>query len=243
MAGNFPYPNGVSRKRLPFKKKMLAPLSGLVLGALVLAGCAGQTPRPPQSSSPGLVEATLQPTPFPSIPEVIVTRDNNMLPAGCSPREVAQLIMRFFDAFNNGDQEVLGSFFFKSGFEWYSVTEGNPKERGRHFVAYTPDDLLVYFVERHKQNERLRLLMVDVAGPSWHGGVDISYVLNREADDLWPGLGGPERIAEGKGAINCQDQQIFVWSMAMNMGNFAARLCPEPPTGSKSDTVVACARE
>jgi hypothetical protein len=35
------------------------------------------------------------------------------------------------------------------------------------------------------------------------GNVGIVYVLTREAEDLDPGLGGPDRSATGKGVINC----------------------------------------
>ena len=38
----------------------------------------------------------------------------------------------------------------------------------------------------------------------------IVYVLTRDAEDLDPGLGGPSRIAFGKGAINCESRQLFV---------------------------------
>ena len=209
--------------------RLVVAINILSLTALVLSGCGSQAQR-----------------------EVIVTRDDSTLPSGCGPREVAQLIMRFFDAFNNGDQEQLDRFFgFESGFQWYSVTEGDPSKGGRHFVAYNPEDLLAYFAERHQQHERLRLITVDVAGPSWHGGVDIAYFLTRRADDLEPGLEGSERIVHGKGAINCEKQQIFVWSMGMPMVDEKQPsgplwreigLCPDPPAGTPPTAVVACAR-
>ena len=53
--------------------------------------------------------------------------------------------------------------------------------------------------------------------------VGIVYVLTRDAEDLDPGLGGPSRIAFGKGAINCESRQLFVWSMEMREGDERTR--------------------
>ncbi|CAN5780625.1 hypothetical protein BH23ACT11_BH23ACT11_24740 [soil metagenome] len=39
--------------------------------------------------------------------QIIVTRDDPSLPDGGRPREVAGLIINFFEAFNDGDQESL----------------------------------------------------------------------------------------------------------------------------------------
>src|ERR1700724_4038324 len=102
-----------------------------------------------------------------------------VLPSGCnSPQDTAVLISNFLDAFNRGDSHQLGRFF-GSDLMWYSVTEpqGN-------FVAYNQGDLLKYFEGRHAQHERLVLVSIDVRGPGWHGGVDIVYTINRQADDL-----------------------------------------------------------
>ena len=46
--------------------------------------------------------------------------------------------------------------------------------------------------------------------------VGIVYVLTRDARDLEPGLGGPARMAFGKGAVNCESRRIFTWSMQMS---------------------------
>lgn len=223
-------------------KNQVAVISAIALVVAILSGCGS---RPQQ--------------------EIIVTREGDSLPPGCSPRQVARLIMDFFDAFNNGDRDELDRFFGPD-FKWYSVTEGDPSKGGRHFVTYGTagadtagpmgyptsakrDELLSHFAERHKQHERLKLIMVDVAGPSWHGGVDIAYVLTRHADDL---LDSPDHLSQGKGAINCEKQQIFVWSMGSTPATGGAtqladlfeqvKLCPKPPAGASSTTVVACAR-
>ncbi len=239
----------------------------LILSALGFGGCARQALLVPPTAT-HQPTATMAPirtaTATPKAPgetlqlggeserEIIVTRDNHALPPGCNPREVARLIVRFFDVLNHGDQERLANFIFGSGpagvspSQWYSASEGVESQGGRHFVAYNLRDFLSYAVERHQQHERLRLIEVDVAGPSWHGGVDIAYVLTRQADDLLSGPG--EHMAHGKGAVNCKEQKIFVWSMGMPIQKEqpcvtpAIELCPAPPPNSPSYAVIACSR-
>ncbi len=147
--------------------------------------------------------ASYSPSQSSSLKGVTVTGDPK-LPAGCnSPQETAVLIAKFLDAFNRGDKRELGRSF-GADLMWYSVTE--PKT---NFVGYSQGDLLRYFEGRHAHHERLQLVSIDVRGPSWHGGVDIVYTLTRKADDL--GLQG--QSLSGKGAVNCKDRTIFVWSM------------------------------
>lgn len=200
-----------------------------------------------------------------SATEVIVTSDDASLPDGCDTRQIAGLVIEFVDAFNRGDGERLSRLFFVSEgpsppdfsgagyypWSWYSVSEIG--EGGRiqdGFVTYDQRDLLHYFAERHRQGESLRLIKVS----STHAGlleeennVGIVYVLTRDAEDLAPELGGPSRIASGKGAINCESRQIFAWSMEMRMGDertpkqAAGWLCKDPPGWRPGEAVVACA--
>ena len=150
----------------------------------------------------------------PIVPTVIGERD--ALPPDCQPEAVARLVMRFFDAVNRGDQaQIDQTFAIAAGPEghkpqgWYSVDYSPPGQVPRQFAAFAQDDLLAYFRERHAQREHLRLVGLQVRGPTWHGGVDITYTLGRRADDFI----GEERPYGSKGAINCARQQIFVWSM------------------------------
>lgn len=214
------------------------------------------------TSSPALTPSSDQPTqeviaepttsrPYDPPVAVLVTRDDPQLPSGCRPWQVAGLITSFFDAFNRGDQDQLARFWMlpkasdAQGQTWYSVTEDDPKQGGRHFVAYNQSDLLAYFAKRIAQRERLQLVMVDV-GQGRGGDVGVSYVLVRQADDLKPGLGGPERFAEGKGEINCKKQMLFVWSMAQNSGTPEEIVpfwpCPKPPDWSPGTSAIACSR-
>jgi hypothetical protein len=196
---------------------------------------------------------------------VIVTSDDASLPDGCHPRQVAELVISFVDAFNSGDQARLSRIFFVSEgpsppdfserdydpWSWYTV--GEIEAGGRivsGFVTYDQSELLRYFAERHEQGERLRLLKVSLTQKGLLGkddNVGFVYVLNRDARDLEPGLGGPARIASGQGSINCTNRRIFAWRMDMRAEDrrtdreAANWLCIDPPGWKPGDAVVACA--
>jgi hypothetical protein len=145
-----------------------------------------------------------------------VIGDPGTLPPGCQPEEVMRLVMRFFDAVNRGDLAQIDRLFAigagpagRKPQGWYSVDYSPPGQATRQFAAFTQSELLAYFRERHEQHEQLRLVSLQVRSPTWHGGVDVTYLLGRHADDII----GEERSYGGKGAINCARQQIFVWSM------------------------------
>ena len=110
--------------------------------------------------------------------------------------------------------------------------------------------ILTIFAQRHAQGERLELIKVSATQAGLlgeEGNVGIIYVLTRDARDLDPGLGGPSRIAFGKGAINCERRQIFTWSVEMRAGDdrtpreAAGWLCEDPPGWRPGKAVVACA--
>ena len=197
--------------------------------------------------------------------KIIVTSDDPSLPDGCHPRQVAELVIDFIDAFNRGDQELLSRLFFISEgpsppdfseeryypWSWYSVSEVGTEGRIESgFVTYDQGEMLRYFARRHAQGERLELIKVSATQAGLlgeEGNVGIVYVLTRDARDLDPGLGGPSRIAFGKGAINCASQRIFTWSMEMRAGEkrsereAAGWLCTDPPGWKPGKAVVACA--
>jgi hypothetical protein len=222
--------------------------------ALVASGGAWVAPnalrrgsaQPPAADAPSRAQV---PQGLPQ--EIVVTRDSPTLPSGCSPREVAQLIVRFLDAFDRGDQEQLAGLVFRSpapGIEpsqWFAVNE----DGGRHFAAYDLRTFLAYAAQRRQRHERIRLLAVSVAGPSWHGGADILYTLTRHADGWrtelpWLGRGRQERTAVGKGAIDCANQVIRVWVVTVTRERPRAGesgACPKPPRGAPPAAIVACA--
>jgi hypothetical protein len=235
----------------------------LLLLVLLAFGCGGG-PDPSGDSSAGgsggqASRTGHEPT------EVIVTSDDASLPDGCHPRQIAEIVMGFIYAFNSGNQEQLARLFFVSEgpsppdfstkgyypWSWYSVSEVGAEGRIEDgFVTYDQSELLSYFAKRHEQSEHLELLKVSVTGAGVLGeedNVGIIYALTREAEDLGPGLGGPDHVAIGKGAINCASRRIFVWSMEMrawetrSAREAASWLCTDPPGWRPGKAVVACA--
>jgi len=196
---------------------------------------------------------------------VIVTSDDASLPEGCRPRQVAELVISFVNAFNSGDQASLSRIFFVSEgpsppdfadraydpWSWYTV--GKVRAGGKiesSFVTYDQSELLRYFVRRHRKGEQLRLLKISLTQTGLLGkdeNVGFVYVLNRTAKNLEPGLGGPARIASGQGAINCTNRRIFTWRMDMKVEDqrtsreAANWLCTDPPGWKPGKAVVACA--
>ena len=197
--------------------------------------------------------------------KVIVTSEDESLPDGCGTRAIARLVIEFVDAFNRGDQATLSRLFFVSEgpsppdfseagyypWSWYSVSEvGEDGKIQNGFVTYDKNELMGYLAERHSQGEYLDLIKVSSTQAGLldeKNNVGIVYVLTREAGDLAPGLGGPARIAVGKGAVNCESRQIFAWSMEMRVGEertprqAAGWLCEDPPGWRPGKAVVACA--
>jgi hypothetical protein len=195
---------------------------------------------------------------------VIVTSDDASLPDGCHPRQVAELVISFVNAFNSGDQASLSRIFFVSEgpsppdfaeraydpWSWYTV--GEVQAGGKiesEFVTYDQGELLRYFARRHRKGEQLRLLKISLTRTGLLGkddNVGFVYVLNRTARDLEPGLGGPARIASGQGAINCTNRRIFAWRMDMKAEEHrtareaANWLCTDPPGWKPGKAVVAC---
>jgi hypothetical protein len=120
----------------------------------------------------------------PAATGLLVTRDSGSLPVGCGPREVAGFLSGFFDAFNRGDMQALDEIWTKEDspgrpigrtgreFIWYSVTEGGSIRTGpwRHRSIYDRPELLGYFAERHRQNERMSLVAVRATRARTSGG-------------------------------------------------------------------------
>jgi hypothetical protein len=228
-----------------------------ILLVFLAAGCGfGGPPGPDEVVTGEPVRAHTE--------EVIVTSDDPALPEGCHPRPVAELLIRFFDAFNQGRQEELSrSFFISEGpsppdfsstgyrpWSWYSSTQtGEGGKVTRHFTTSDQGELLRYFARRHQRGETMRLLKVSLTQVGLldrESNVGFVYVVTRKAPDLGPDLGGPARIAYGKGSLNCENLRIFTWSMNMKTQEdrtereAAAWLCKDPPGWRPGEAVVAC---
>jgi hypothetical protein len=243
-----------------------SPMKAAILPILVLifllAGCEedGETGKSRSAGGNRPREPAIHQEPT----RVIVTSDDDSLPDGCRPRQVAGLVISFVNAFNSGDQASLSRIFFLSegpsppdfaerGYDrwsWYAVSEFNSKgkiEGG--FVTYDQGELLRYFAKRHRKGEQLRLLKISLTHTGLLGkedNVGFVYILNRTARDLEPGLGGPARIASGQGTINCPNRRIFAWRMDMKAEDerttreAADWLCTNPPGWKPGKAVVAC---
>lgn len=231
---------------------------GLLFLVFFVWGCGGGS-GPPEPDGGVVTE------PVPAhTKDVIVTSDDEALPEGCRPRPVAGLLIHFLDAFNRGSQEELSrSFFLSEGptptdfspvgyrpWSWYSSTqtgEGGRVTRG--FTTSDQGELLRYFAKRHQKGETMRLIKVSLTQTGlldMESNVGFVYVVTREAPDLDPGLGGPSRVAYGKGSLNCENLRIFTWNMTMKTHEdrtgreAAAWLCKDPPGWRPGKAVVAC---
>ena len=187
-----------------------------------------------------ITQASYEPT-----VEVIVTKDDPSLPAGCEPQQVAGLVTSFFKAFNEGNQKELSRFFVRQ-----SPTPGlygTSEDRGKSgFGTHKRSELLRYFAERHEHKERLRLLSVDVAKSFRPNAVDISYALTRRADDFETRSDSSNRSAIGKAVIDCNKQMIIIWNMeTLEQESLASGYepCKDPSAGNPDKAVIACARE
>ncbi|MBA2714615.1 MAG: hypothetical protein H0U55_13800 [Rubrobacteraceae bacterium] len=229
----------------------------------LLIGC--EEDRDTGGSHPAGGDRLGEPVDYQQPTRVIVTGDDVSLPDGCHPRQVADLVISFVDAFNKGDQAVLSRVFFLSEapsppdyadsaydlWSWYTVGEIEPGGRiVNGFVTYDQGELLDYFATRHEQGERLRLLKVSLTQTGLLGkddNVGFISVLNRNARDLEPDLGGTAHIALGQGSINCTNRRIFTWRMDMKVGDQRSNreatnwLCEDPPGWKPGKAVVACA--
>lgn len=221
--------------------RILSRRSTLVLVIVLCTACGGhRAPTPSVGTSDPLMALA---TPTSASPQGTGSSPpppaTETAPAGCTRSEAAQTVERFIAAFNQGDQGQLDRLF-GARFMWYSVTEGDVQNGGRGFIAYGPkengvvaapppagsaiavgtrDSLLPYFAERHTHGERLTLRSFDGRYEALRNIYNFGYRLIREADDIPPGLGGPDHLAGGKGAIDCTDQTIMVWTTTQDDAN------------------------
>lgn len=225
---------------------------------LVLAGCGGDAPKTPAPQEEGgeRPHAEAQTVDDTSV-DVVVTRDDGSLPNGCGPDQVAELISRFFGAFNAGDGVELRRTFAAEGIgpPLYGVGTGGDG-RGA-FGTDRREELLRYFASRHRHGERLQLLQVSVGIGGRRSTADLTYLVARGADDLETVLADARRVGSGallyfgKGVVDCRAQKILAWNMdaeerpAQGNGSGAGPAkvtgpCPAPPGWKPGRPAVAC---
>ena len=158
-----------------------------------------------------------------SDPDIIFVGDIGSFPQGCDPQEIVTFVNNFIEIYNAGDVPKLEQFF-ASQFTVYSdgVAEGIQVDPTTYFETSSRDELAEYITLRHARDERLRLLEISVAGPAWHGGMAVTFILAREANDLPTTANRPIRVARGKGAIACPEKEYF----CVEYGNTGTRKYP-----------------
>lgn len=176
---------------------------------------------------------------------VFVARDDPKAPRDCRPYAVAKLMLRFFDRYNHGDSDSITQFVGPD-FQWFSITEGDTSAGGRSFTLRSGRELARFVNKRHIHHDRIDLMAIEVGYDAPRALGQMAFVASRKADDLKPGTGGPQSIADGKGAINCRTGAIVVTSLGMvppgrNPPPHVVQ-CPPGPSTMPPMTVVACAR-
>jgi hypothetical protein len=165
----------------------------------------------------GLVAGALCPfagAASPSLSPVVVTRDS--LALNCSPRDVAEVVLRFERALDVGDGKALNRLFaMEPRFRWYSTDGTTVRDRRR---------LVPFLLDARSRGARIRLAAVDV-GNSW-----VPHAV---------GVGVTLDDAHGKAEIDCRSRRIYVWSVGSGT---AASPCPQTPQANALRTVVACSR-
>jgi hypothetical protein len=109
-----------------------------------------------------------------------------------------------------------------------------------HFAALKPEELERYFDQRRAQHDQIQLRSLVVLDTPWREGegVDIGFVITRQADDL-RGNGAAVRIGDGKGVVLCPQRKVAIWLMnALSKSEVAAHVF-STCTGAKIDDLIA----
>lgn len=191
---------------------------------LVLAGCTATSPAPDADGDEMETQA------------FEVTRDSDSGPRACQPQAVGELMVGFLQKVNAGSDPTSS---FASSFQWYSMTEGDPRNGGRHFVTYKRDELSDYFKARARHDESMRLIELSLNYEDERNISHIQYVIERTADDT-ARFG---TMVSGKGAVACGEGKIELLSMGMakDIMDGMGPLCPKPEE-RELDAAVICDR-
>lgn len=201
------------------------PIAASAVALLALLGCSPASPAPDVDGDEIETQA------------FEVTRDSERGPAACKPQAVGELMVGFLQKVNAGTDPTN---LFASSFQWYSMTEGNPDDGGRHFVTHERDQLDDYFERRANHDESMKLIELSLDYEAERDISHISYVIARTADDT--AKFGP--MVTGKGAIACGEGKIELLSMGMakDIMDGIGPYCPKPEE-QDDDVAVVCARD
>ena len=160
-----------------------------------------------------------------------MTRDSVALPGACTPRSVADLVARFFEAFNRGDWNIVDSLVAPAGsgppsFALFSLD--------RDTVVYERTQLISYLADVRSRGERFRL----VAARAAPGGSRPSYRSSSVA--VVSAFERNAGIAGSKGMIDCASNRIWQWAMGSPAPGAPPVPCPQPPAWSPAGPLLAC---
>lgn len=179
------------------------------------AGVAAAGPRTSSGGEEGGASSGDFAGPYAPLDRIPVAHGDRRMPPGCGPRQAVGLMTHFVAAFNEGDEPKLRRLFSSGATltPWlYSVNRGSEVE----FSTDTLEDLIGYFAERRRKNDRLELVSVAVRSSNASSGeaayADLTYSMNRRADDLQAGPGSGRRT-EGKSVLDCRRQVLVVTSL------------------------------
>jgi len=206
----------------------LRGFSAAAVIALIASACSPATRTPDARSSGGDVGPI-------GTQAFVVTRDSGEGPASCRPPAVGELMVSFLHDVNTGADPTSR---FASSFQWYSMTEGNPRDGGRHFVTYKRTELDDYFDGRATHDESMKLIELSLNYETDRNISHIQYVIQRSADDT-ASFG---TMVTGKGAIACDEGKIELLSMGMakDIMDGIGPFCPAPDWRDRK-TAVICA--
>ena len=181
---------------------------------------------------------------------MIVVGKASGFPPGCSPLEVTRRVVSFFATAESEPPEALLAFFAEpAAFKWISMSEGNSRRGGRHFVAYEGEGAVAYYLRRRAYRERIKVLMVEVGANSTTNEAGVSLVIQRTATDFKPTWGGRARVADGKATFGCHDGTLRVLSLGMDdwrgrsaVPSVVGWPCPKPRQWKPLVHLVACGR-
>lgn len=186
---------------------------------------------PPDNYRPELVESVPVPGTNPNEVYVVLRdegNDSQPMPDGCTPEEVATIMVRFFAAWSEGDGDTMERYLAPAyereetsnsvldqmvlpaepGYlGWFGI---NPIPGGiadgSGAAGTTVEEVLEAAAARHEQSEVIQVLRIDYGSGSHEGSAGMTFDLARIADDV------QGHIIGGKGEIDCQSGRIMVFS-------------------------------
>jgi hypothetical protein len=156
---------------------------------------------------------------------IVITRNSERLPAGCTPGGLAAYVDRLFETFNGAKWKEIDALLAPTGpgsedFKLFSWERDVVQERGR---------VAPYLATLRDRGERYRLLSLRAVRESRvPASVAVDYVFERSA-----GLGF------GKVLIDCRAQKVWQWAMGPRSGSLVLP-CPQPSDWSAAGPIVAC---